>query len=138
MADLDTIIELLQKQNTIAEEILETVRQFSTSGDDDPSPGPDPEEPPMPATIKVRIKREPHAIAFWKIGENKSGVPILSIYPSEKREDVPFRIKFLSGRIMSVEKNPVIADGNTKFWKFPYLVNDLELYLNSDDVTKLE
>ena len=126
MPDIDKVVALL-------EDAIDEL-QGTTPPDPNPDPTPDPEYQ------YVRILRTPHANGFWnKDGaENGSGFPIIIIYPSEKQKDVPNRIHFKADRIMEVEKAIVRADGGKKFWKFPYLVQGLQLYLLSTDVTKVE
>lgn len=91
--------------------------------------------PPTPPPVKTKtftVTRDPVANARFITGTNKSGIPIMEIYPSN---DAPTsqRIQYHKGTEVKVALLSTIADGGGLYWEIKEAVVSRTLYLSDKD-----
>jgi hypothetical protein len=98
---------------------------------------PTPEPEPKPHPTKIFMVTENVANARCVYGTNKSGKPIMGIYP--KGGEVNERIHWAKGKSLPILPDAITADGGGRYYQvfldFGFTPEDgyLELYVRSED-----
>lgn len=108
-----------------------------------PAPPPNPPEPPEPPApeepTRIVYITAGVANARYDSGDNKSGYPIMTMYPSESKDDQGKRVQFARGDDVLIFSKRIDADSAEDFYKihpsqYDFDAVGIELYLRKSDI----